>query len=358
MIATVLTYLRSRITSWEWLLGAFAMVLVMASSATTLGFSDAYNLESSISRMSAKALFVLPLVFLIIAREIDISVASIAGLSGITYGIVVQAGGPHLVAVAVALITGLACGAINGFFVAVLRLPSLVVTLGSLALFRGLCYVLVGGTPISPLPDELISFANKSVGNTFIPLTIVPFLILAPIVAIILHRTVFGRRVYAIGGNPVTARYAGVRSRSIVFRLFLASGVVASIAGIIQIGITSSAAPDSAVGFELDAITVVFLGGVSFLGGKGKLSGVIWALVVVIAVRSTLQLRNFGAYGQAAIVGLILIFSLLLANLGRRHSAARATRRARLLRLSPEGNAPSNNLSQTTNEPTNQPTNP
>ncbi len=349
MITVVITYLRSRVTSWEWLLGAFAIVLIVVASATTLGFSDAYNLESSISRMSAKALFVLPLVFLIIAREIDISVASIAGLSGIAYGLVVQAGGEHLAALGVAVLTGVACGAINGFFVAILRLPSLVVTLGSLALFRGLCYVLVGGTPISPLPDELIAFANGSVGDTFIPLTIVPFLILAPIAAVILHRTPFGRRVYAIGGNPDTARYAGVRSRAITFRLFVASGAVAAIAGIIQIGITSSAAPDSAVGFELDAITVVFLGGVSFLGGKGKLSGVFWALIVVIAVRSMLQLQNFGAYGQAAIVGLILIFSLLLANLGLRFSSARADRRTRATRLPSGGkNATLSNHNQPT----------
>lgn len=333
MITTFTTYVRSRITSWEWLLGAFAIVLFILASITTPGFTDAYNLESSISRMAAKALLVLPLVFLIIAREIDISVASIAGLSGITYGLAVQAGLPNLAALPIAIATGLVCGAINGFFVAVLRLPSLVVTLGSLALFRGLCYVLVGGTPISPLPPELIEFANGSVGDTFIPLTIVPFLILAPIAALVLHKTVLGRRVYAIGGNPETARYAGVKSKKIIFQLFVSSGAIAAIAGIIQIGITSSAAPDSAIGFELDAITVVFLGGVSFLGGKGKFSGVMWALVVVVIVRSMLQLQNFGAYGQAAVIGLILIFSLLLANLAQRLSLSRATRKARAASL-------------------------
>lgn len=333
----VLSYLRSRATSWEWLLGAFAIVLIVVASATTLGFADAYNIESSISRMAAKALFVLPLVFLIIAREIDISVASVAGLAGITYGLTVQAGGPHPAALAVAVGTGIMCGALNGFFVAVLRLPSLVVTLGSLALFRGLCYVLVGGTPISPLPDELIAFAYGSLGASFLPLTIVPFLVLATVSAVVLHRTAFGRRVYAIGGNPDTARYAGVGSRRIVFQLFVVSGAVAALAGVIQIGITSSASPDTAVGFELDAITVVFLGGVSFLGGKGKISGVIWALIVVIAVRSMLQLQNLGAYGQAAVVGAILILSLLLANLGIRFSTARAARRARTLTLPPEG---------------------
>lgn len=336
MIATTMQYLRSRAGQWEWLLGAFAIALIIVSSMTTDGFTDAYNLESSISRMASKALLVLPLVFLIIARQIDISVASIAGLAGISYGLVVQSGGGHGLALVAAVVTGLACGAFNGFFVAVLGLPSLIVTLGTLALFRGLCYVLVGGTPISPLPDQLIEFANGSVGNTFIPWTIVPFLVLAPIAGIVLHRTAFGRRVFAMGGNPDAAKYAGVRNDRMVFQMFLVSGMVAAIAGIIQIGITSSASPDSAFGFELDAVTIVFLGGVSFLGGRGKLSGVLWSLVVVIAVRSMLQLQNFGAYAQAAVVGLILICSLLLANVAQRVGYARATRRMREQELPPQ----------------------
>jgi rhamnose transport system permease protein len=332
--------LRAKFASWEWLLGLFAVLLILTASATTIGFVDPYNLESSLSRMAAKALLALPLVFLIIAREIDISVASIAGLCGIAFGMVSQAGGSTVLAITVALTTGAACGAINGFLVAVLRLPSLVVTLGSLALFRGLCYVLVGGTPISQLPPEIVGFANSSIPGTFIPLAIVPFLILAAISAVLLHRTAFGRRVFAIGGNPDTARFAGVRNGRIVFQLFVASGIVSALAGLIQIGITSSAAPDGAIGFELDAITIVFLGGVSFLGGTGRMSGVLWALVVVITVRSMLQLQNFGAYGQAAVVGLILILSLLLANLAIKASAARATRRMLALTLPSEGTSP------------------
>lgn len=346
--------LRSKALSWEWLLGGFAVVLFLVATLSTPGFIDAYNLESSISRMSAKALLVLPLVFLIVAREIDISVASVAGLTGIAYGLAVQNGAPHLPAVAVAVLTGALCGAINGFFVAVMQLPSLVVTLGSLALFRGLCYVLVGGTPISPLPPELIEFANGSVGSTFIPLTIVPFLILAPIAAVVLHLTTFGRRVYAIGGNPDAARYAGVRSRRMIFQLFVVSGAVAAIAGVIQVGITSSAPPDGAVGFELDAITIVFLGGVSFLGGRGKISGVVWGLIVVVVVRSMLQLQNFGAYGQAAVVGAILMVSLLLANVAMRVATDRAARRARSTTLPRQGKtAPPDNQPTQSKEITN-----
>jgi rhamnose transport system permease protein len=338
-MSVALSAVRMKFTSWEWLLGLFAVLLILTASVTTIGFVDSYNLESSLSRMAAKALLALPLAFLIIAREIDISVASIAGLCGIAFGLTTQSGGSTTLAITVALIIGAACGAVNGFLVAVLKLPSLVVTLGSLALFRGLCYVLVGGTPISGLPPEIVDFANGAIPGTFIPLAIVPFVFLASIAAIILHRTAFGRRLFAIGGNPDTARYAGVKNNRMVFELFVASGLVSALAGLIQIGITSSAAPDSAVGFELDAITVVFLGGVSFLGGTGKMSGVLWAIVVIVTVRSMLQLQNYGAYGQAAVVGLILIASLLLGNLALKASAVRATRRMRAIALASEGSS-------------------
>jgi rhamnose transport system permease protein len=316
-----------RATSWDWLLGAFAVFVVLLAVLTADNFTNTFNLESSLTRMAAKALMVLPLAMLIIAREIDISVASIAGLSGITFGMSVEAGAPLPLAMVVALLTGAACGTFNGVLVTRLKLPSLIVTLGTLAMFRGLCYVLVGGTPITGMPEPLTDFVNGSVPGTFIPFAIVPFLILLPIAGIILHRTVFGRRVYAIGGNPDTARYSGVRAESILLRLFIASGLAAALAGIIQTGITSSASPDGLFGFELDVVTVCFLGGISFLGGRGRMTGVAWSLVVVIVLRSVLQLRNVAAFGQAAIVGVVLIVSLLLANVVAKVGAARATRR-------------------------------
>ncbi|BCW84163.1 ABC transporter permease [Arthrobacter sp. NicSoilE8] len=338
--AAPLHRLQARLLTWEGLLGAFAILLILTAVLTTPGFADGYNLGSSVARMAAKALMVLPLVFLIIAREIDISVASIAGLTGITFGMVIQSGGSTPVAAVAALAVGLACGVLNGFLVAVLGLPSLVVTLGTLALFRGLCYVLVGGTPISNMPPEIISLGNDSILGTYIPAAIVPFLLLAPVFLVVLHKTPFGRRVFAIGGNPATASYSGVKNRKIIFELFVTSGLVAALAGIIHVGITSSASPDGALGYELDVVTVVFLGGISFLGGKGRMTGVFWALVVVIAIRSMLQLQNFGAYGQAAVVGLVLILSLLMANITNTVSSALAARRTRAQKLGPGSGQP------------------
>ena len=317
------------LTRWETLLAVAVLVLLAIANGSTPGFSDGLNVASAISVMSEKALMILPLTLLIIAREIDISVASIAALSAVGAGIALRDGQPVVVAVVIALVIGALCGAFNGFCVAVLGLPSLVVTLGSLALFRGLCYVLLGGTPVTTIPMSLIQFGNDNVSGTYLPLDILPFLVLAPVFGVLLHRLPTGRRIYALGGNPDTARYSGIRNHRLQFGMFVASGAVSAIAGIISIGRTSQASPDSLLGYELDAITIVFLGGVSFLGGKGRISGVLWALVLLTALRNALQLHNVSAYAQGTAVGVLLIGSLLASNVARQLSSIMAARRRR-----------------------------
>ncbi|MFF8012948.1 ABC transporter permease [Streptomyces sp. NPDC007929] len=328
--------LRARVTSWDYILAALVLVLLSSAALAQPGFASGFNFANSISQMSDKALLVLPLALLIIAREIDISVASIAGLSGVVLGMALHAGMSLSLAITLALLTGTLCGLLNAALVTLVGLPSLVVTLGTLALFRGLCYVLLGGTPIADIPLSLITFGTDTLPGTYLPWDILPFLVLAPLFAIFLHRTPTGRRVYAIGGGPEIAVYSGVRVNRIRFALFVASGLLAALAGVITVARTSQAAPDGALGFELDAITVVFLGGVSVLGGKGRMPGVIWALVLVVALRSMLQLGNVSGYAQGTAVGLLLILSLLITNATHRiHTAL--TRR----RLSPAPARPS-----------------
>jgi rhamnose transport system permease protein len=315
--------------SWEALLAVLALAGIVVASATTPGFASGANLAASLALMSEKSLLVLPLVMLVIAREIDISVASTAALSSTVAGLALRDNQSIILAVVLAVTTGLCCGALNGALVAGLGLPSLVVTLGTLALFRGLCYVLLGSTPVTEIPTPIADLGNNNIPNTYLPLAIIPFIILAPVVGLVLHRTVTGRWIYAIGGNPSTALYSGVRNHRVVFGLFLFAGVVSAIAGIISMGRTSQASPDSLFGYELDAITVVFLGGVSVLGGRGRMSGVIWALVLLIVLRSALQLHNVSAFAQGTAVGIVLIGSLLLTNLARDASARMRARRTR-----------------------------
>ena len=307
--------LMSRIASWEFVLVLMVAAVVTLAVALVPGFASPFSISTGLATFAPAALMALPLALLVIVRDIDISVASVAALSSVVAGLTLQAGQSVPVAVAAALVGGAACGALNGFFVALLRLPALLVTLGTLALFRGLCYVLLGGTPISPLPDFFGVLGNDDIPGLIVPWAIVPFLVLAVVFAVVLHRSTTGRRIYAIGGNPDTARYSGVRVTRIRFVLFLVSGLVAALAGLINSGLTSQIAPDSALGLELDVITVVFLGGISVLGGRGRITGVVLAAVLVLSLRKSLQLLNVAGYTQGIAVGGVLIASLLVTNL-------------------------------------------
>lgn len=302
---------------WEAILAGLVLATVAFATARTPGFLTAANVSNSLSIMSSKALMVLPLTLLIVAREIDISVASMGALAAAVAGVALRAGAGVPAAVTAALVVGLVCGAVNGALVTVLGLPSLVVTLGTLALFRGLCYVLLGGTPVTDIPLSLMTAGTANIPGTAVPYNMLPFLVLAPLTALLLHGLPTGRRILAVGGGPDVALYSGVRHQRLRFGLFLGSGVVCAIAGVISIGQTSQASPDTLLGYELDAIAIVFLGGVSVLGGRGRVLGVLLALTLVTALRSTLLLHNVSAYAQGTAIGLLLILSLLVANLAR-----------------------------------------
>ncbi|HAM28236.1 MAG TPA: ABC transporter permease [Microbacteriaceae bacterium] len=340
----MIAFIRARALSWEGILAGLTIVLLVIGFVTTPSFSTAYNFQSSVANLSEKALMALPLALLILVRQIDISIASIAALSGITMSLALQAGFPLLVALVITVVVGAACGAINGFFVTIVGMPALLVTLGTLSLYRGLCYVLVGGQPVLA-PDSIVAFGNNTIPGTSIPLVIIPFLVLAPIFAIVLHKTAIGRRLHAIGGNPDTARYSGVNNARITFLLFVLSGVVSALAGVIATGRSSSASPASLFGAELDCVTVVFLGGFSFLGGSGRMAGIFWAIALVIGLRSILLLNGASGDGQATAVGILLIGSLLAANLARRASMRFRDRRTRLeITKTPHFDAPESNV--------------
>jgi rhamnose transport system permease protein len=313
--------------SWEFILVILVVVMFILATAVVPGITNPFSVSTGLATFAPAALMALPLALLVIVRDIDISVASIAGFSSVVGGLAIQAGQPLPVVVGLALVTGALCGALNGFFVAFLGLPALLVTLGTLALFRGLCYVLLGGTPISPLPNFFAALGNNNIPGLVVPWAIVPFVVLAVVFAVVLHLTVVGRRIYAIGGNPDTAHYSGIHVTRIRFVLFVVSGLVAALAGLINSGITSQIAPDGALGVELDVITVVFLGGISVLGGKGRITGVVLASIIILALRKSLQLLNVSGYTQGIAVGGVLILSLLVTNLSQQFISSVRERR-------------------------------
>ena len=307
-----------RFASWEAFLAVLTAATLAYAVAAVPDFPTAFNLSQVIAGVSERALIVLPMVLLIIAREIDLSVASMLALSSVVFGVLVQAGEPLGVAISAALLTGAAGGAVNGLLVTALGLPSLVVTLGTLALFRGIGYIILGSGSVNEFPDGFTNFGIDNVGGTLLPWTIVPFLILAPIFSVVLQRSALGRRIYAIGGNPETARYAGVSVGRIRLALFVVSGVVCAVAGIVFTARLANARADNAIGLELDVITIALLGGISVFGGRGKLTGVFFALVLIATLRNVLGLLQIGGDAQGTVIGLLLIVSLLLSTTAQR----------------------------------------
>ena len=304
--------------NWDLFLAILALLTLGYAAAFVPGFATAFNISQAIAGMSEKALIVLPMVLLIIAREIDLSVASILALTSVVFGVIIAIGAPLPLAILAALLAGAAAGAFNGALVTALRLPSLVVTLGTLAMFRGIGYIILGTASVNQFPDAFLNFGIYNIGDTPLPWTIVPFLLLAPVFAVVLQKTPTGRRIYAIGGNPDTARYSGVRMRRIQFSLFVVSGVVSAIAGIVFTARLANARANNAVGFELDIITIALLGGVSVFGGRGRLTGVLWALVLVATIRNVLGLSQIGGDAQGTVIGLLLIVSLFAGSTAER----------------------------------------
>ncbi|MDT3378614.1 ABC transporter permease [Labrys portucalensis] len=312
------TSLIERIASWENFLALLTVAVLAYAVFAVPNFATVFNISQAIAGASERALIVLPMVLLIIAREIDLSVASILALCSVVFGVLIREGLPLEGAIALALLAGILAGAFNGVLVTYLGLPSLVVTLGTMAMFRGIGYILLGTGSVNEFPESFTDFGIDTLGDTPIPWTIVPFLVLAPVFAILLQMSSIGRRIYAIGGSPDAALYAGVRVARIRLGLFVLSGFICAIASIVFTARLANARADNAIGLELDVITIALLGGVSVFGGKGKLTGVFLALVLIATLRNVLGLSQIGGDAQGTVIGLLLIVSLLLSTTAQR----------------------------------------
>jgi rhamnose transport system permease protein len=264
---------------------------------------------------TAPVLFIaLPMTMVIVTGEIDLSVASVVGLSSVIVGVLYRAGVPIGVAALVALVVGLLCGALNGYLVAYVGLPSLAVTIGTLALFRGLAVGLLGTTAVTSFPKEWTDLATAQIRTTGIPLIMVPFVLLAVVLALVLHFSPFGRGIYDIGLSPEAADFSGVNVARTKFVLFLLTGVISAFAGIYYTFRFGSARGDNATGLELQVIAAVLLGGVSIFGGRGRLLGVIAGVLLIGAISSALRLLGVTVNVINIIIGALLVASVLTTN--------------------------------------------
>jgi rhamnose transport system permease protein len=319
--------LQKFLRSWEALLLVLVVLVIILGSTLSPYFLSVSNFSLLASDMMEKAIMALSMTFIIIAGEIDLSVASTLGLASVVLGVAVKAGLPLWLCLFLALLVGACAGALNGLAVTRLGLPSLVVTVGTLGLYRGLAYVILGDQAVSNFPDVLTNFGFGTIPGTLIPWTLVVFVILALIFVVVLQWSVFGRRLYAVGNSKDAALFAGIRVARLKLLLFIISGLMSALAGIIFTARFASARADNAVGFELDVVTIVLLGGVNIFGGRGSLVGVILSLCVIAMLRNALALANISGDIQNTVVGVLLIVSVLGPNLVQRVQAAITRRR-------------------------------
>lgn len=258
------------------------------------------------------AIIALPLAFLIMSGTIDLSVGSVASLAAVTGGMIMSETGSALLGIAGGLATGAVVGAINGVLISYLGLNSFVVTLGALSVWGGMALLLTGGKTITrtELPEDFRSIGTASVGP--IPIQIIILIVLVVLAWYLLNRTQFGKQVLAIGGNRRAARLMGVRVARTQFVLFLGSGFLAAFAGLMLTAKVQSASPTIGTGMELNALTVVLLGGVAFEGGLGRISGVVAGLLFFRVLNNGLIFMQASPFLQTVLVGLTLIVAVAL----------------------------------------------
>ena len=309
---------------WETILVLLLVAVIGFNTWISPYFLDVYNLSDATFNFSEKAIVALAMALLIIGRDIDLSVAATIAVASLAMGEASVAGAPTAVLVLVGLAVGAACGAFNGALVTGFGLPSIVVTIGTMSLFRGLAQVVLGDQAITTYPASFQAIGSYIAPKLPIPISFTTFLVLAALFGFVLHRTVIGRRIFALGNNPVAARFSGIPVGRIRFWLFVLAGLMSGLASVFLTARIGSTRPNIAIGFELEAVTMVVLGGVSIAGGSGTILGVVLAVFVLGLTTFGLSLVNVPGIVINVLNGLLLIGAISLPIIARRLLGKRA----------------------------------
>ena len=308
--------------SWEALLLGVAAAVFTADALASPYFLDLWNLSDATFNFTEKAIIALAMAFVVMAGEIDLSVGGIVALASTAMGAGAAAGASTPALAAIGLGVGAACGLFNGVLVARLGLPSIMATVGTMSLYRGLSYVALGDGVYKDYPAGLAWFGQGYVWQ-MLSFEFASFLALALVAGVVLHRTTFGRAVRAIGNNPFAARFSGLRVERVKLLLFVATGAASGLAAVMLTGRLGSTRPSIALGWELDVVTVVVLGGIDIQGGSGTIPGVVMAALVLGLVTYGLGLLNVPGIIMSIVVGLMLIGTIALPILVRKALARR-----------------------------------
>ncbi|MEU4653664.1 substrate-binding domain-containing protein [Streptomyces sp. NPDC023723] len=298
------------------------IVLVIAMSALSGDFLTTDNLLNVGVQAAVTAILAFGVTFVIVAAGIDLSVGSVAALSATVLAWTAAEGGvPVPIAVLLAVATGIACGLVNGFLVSYGKLPPFIATLAMLSVGRGLSLVISQGSPI-PFPDSVAHLGDTLGG--WLPVPVLVMVVLGLVTAFVLGRTYIGRSMYAIGGNEEAARLSGLRVKRQKLAIYAFSGLFAAAAGIVLAARLSSAQPQAAQGYELDAIAAVVIGGASLAGGTGKASGTLIGALILAVLRNGLNLLSVSAFWQQVVIGVVIALAVLLDTARRKAGAAPA----------------------------------
>jgi rhamnose transport system permease protein len=311
------TRMARELRSWEALLVVVFVVVFAINSFASPYFLNAWNLSDATFNFTEKAIIAFAMAMLIIAGEIDLSVAAIIALASTAMGMAMTAGADTPLIVLVGLSVGVICGAFNGVLVARLGLPSIVVTIGTMSLFRGISFIILGDQAFNGYPKSFAYFGQGYVWWV-ISFELALFAVCAVIFTLLLHRTQFGRAVYAIGNNATAAQFSGIRVGRVRFQLFLLTGLMSGIAAVCLTSRLGSTRPSIATGMELEVVTMVVLGGVSILGGSGRMLGVVLAAFIMGCVTFGFGLLNVPGIVMSIFLGLLLIGVIAVPRLLRR----------------------------------------
>ena len=306
---------RRRLASWDSIIILLTVVAVIVASLSVANFGTSINFTFLVLDLLPIILVALPMTFIIVTGEIDLSVASTLGLTSSIMGLLWNHGLSIESIIPICIVAGALLGAVNGFLITGLGLPSLAVTIGTLALYRGLAFVVLGDSAVADFPFSYTGWVTGTIGGGAVPNVLILIVVLALIFGVVLHATPFGRSLYAIGANAQAAHFSGIRVARTKFWLYVASGAVAGLVGVLWTLRYSSARADNGAGLELAVVAAVLLGGVSIFGGKGSLPGVLAGVVLLAVLQNALRLEDVSGQALNIVTGALLVLSVLLPNI-------------------------------------------
>jgi rhamnose transport system permease protein len=297
---------------WESMLFIIFVLVFAGNSLLSPYFLNPTNLFDTTFNFVEKAVMSLPMMFVILLGDIDISVSGIIALSSLFMGMASAAGADAPTLVAIGLGVGILAGLFNGLLITKLAIPSIAVTLGSSSLFRGISNAVLGDQAYTKYPENFAYFGQGYLGKSIVPFELLVFVVLAAAAGLILNKTVYGRHVYAVGNNKMAAKFSGVPVDRVRMIAFAASGLAAGLAAVMLTSRIGSTRPNIASGWDTDVITIVVLGGIAITGGKGNIVGVIISNFLLGFLKFGMGVLNVPGKVMNIITGVLLVVAILL----------------------------------------------